>query len=46
MVSREEARVGVKYCGGIGGGTKFDVKIPIPTERCGDGAYNVGEGGL
>ena len=32
--------------GGIGGGAKSEVKIPRPTERCGEGAYIVGGGGL
>jgi hypothetical protein len=31
---------------GIGGGARLEVKIPSPDERCGDGAYRVGGGGL
>jgi hypothetical protein len=46
LVSTEAARVGTKYCGGIGGGMKCDMKTPISSERCGDGARIVGGGGL
>jgi hypothetical protein len=35
--SFDDARSGSRYSGGIGGGTKLEVNIPNPTERCGVG---------
>jgi hypothetical protein len=45
-VSYDDARGTSRYSGGIGGGTKFEVNIPSPTERCGDGEWIVSGGGL
>jgi hypothetical protein len=35
--SSDDDRKGSINCGGIGGGAKSDVKMPSPTDRCGEG---------